>query len=897
MATIASMASSISIQSLEPNYGRQMQQLDGRVKELTEEQAHNRDIILAPQLCTNTKSNGIQQHHVIIQAAAGTGKTTSSLSIPYFAPKDRFLLLTFNNELCGNTKHRVEFDWGLENTDTYTFHGFMNRFFGTCRNDIDLYNLLAQSNLVPKNRMPRWARVCLDEFQDANYGIYAISQLILFWQHKLYPPTISQTPTQLIIMGDTLQCLYEYSGADRRFITLAKLIYNQPPQNKIMSALEMANPKFTNLALTQTFRCTQPMVDFINKVMLGYPKMSAIKPGIKPQLHVCNIFDITEKHPIFRLILGLIKKAKGDYSQIAIISPAVRNNLTITRLANLLTSKGVPLYISANETDAKNEKRLSQGKLVITSVHKSKGREWPYVVVLGFDDYYETRDSQSTNEEQNKRERQQQQQHYHQEQIYTCPDIAYVAVSRAETELHLVQHYMNGLPRYINRAELPRFVDIQEHTKRPTNKSPTKTLKPVIHKASEIARHMDISIIRQAIGRLGYQTINPAGEGKQIIATPNEYIAPDGRVEDISAINGIAVPMWYECHYRRKAPEILGMITRMLGSDNGRQFAKYYNPDWQTKSKKPQEYTVRDVLQMSNLYMGLRDGYLYLCQQMECASWDWISVAQLNEAARRINEVIQRLVPQTTLGKSPKLEFEKSCSDPKNHICGSIDLYTALMVFEFKFKSGLATEDVLQTAMSMLLGHNIGMNELLQTVDSMTERRLESLEHIHAGHTILAHLGKSHEPAALKIVSKAADTNQLICIPTYTPGTRLLAQCKAADDPSILRPPVVGLEFNVEKKVVGEIPINTSDVIADLTWLKQQGLIHDKQGVLFNIKTGEIILITAKRAALEEMLGIILKEKERLNSGQFNRPTDTAFLAKCLAIQSGIWSGNGIGFL
>jgi hypothetical protein len=850
-----------------PNYGRQMLQIDGRVKELTEEQAHNRDIILAPYLGPKTKLFAAQQqqHHIIILAAAGTGKTTSSLSIPYFATKDRFLLLTFNNELCGNTKHRVEFDWGLENTDVYTFHGFMNRYFGTCRNDIDLYDLLAKTNLEPKVKMPRWARVCLDEFQDANYGIYAISQLILYWQRKLYPPSISQPPTQLIIMGDTLQCLYEYSGADRRFITLAKLIYTNPVQKKLPAAATgMVNVsiepiKFTNLALTQTFRCTQPMVDFINRVMLGYPKMTSVKPGIKPQLHICNIFDITEKHPLFRLVLGLIKKAKGDYGQIAIISPAVRNNQTITRLANLLTSKGVPLYISANETDVKNEKRLSAGKLVITSVHKSKGREWPYVVVLGFDDYYETRDSESTNEEQHRREHDQQA-----ETTRTCPDIAYVAVSRAETELHLVQHYMNGLPRYINRAELPRFVDIQEHTKRPTNISLTKGQKPIIHKASEIARHMDISIIRQAVGRLGIQQLNPAGEDEQIIATPNEYIAPDGRVEDISSINGIAVPVWYECHFRRKAPEILAMITRMLGSDNGRQFAKYYNPDWQTKAKKPSEYTVRDVLQMSNLYMGLRDGYLYLCQQMEGACWDWISVAQLNEAARRINEVIQRLVPETTAEKSTKLEFEKSCSDPKNHICGSIDLYTALMVFEFKFKSGLATEDVLQTAISMLLGHNIGMNELLKTVDSMTEWRLESLEHIKPGHTILAYLGKYHEPAALKVVNSNSAANQLICVP------------------------------NGSKKVVGEIIINTTDAIADLSWLKQQGLIHDKQGLLFNIKTGEILLITAKRADLEEMLGIILKEKERLNSGNFNRPTDSEFLAKCLAIQDGIWSGSGV---
>ncbi len=854
---------------------RQMLQLDGSVKILTDEQAYNRDIILSQNiyhknLFKNKSSIGLEHktphqqaaNHIIIQAAAGTGKTTSSLAIPYFAPKERFLLLTFNNELCGNTKHRVEFDWGLENTDVYTFHGFMNRYFGTCRNDIDLYNLLARSDLQPKVKMPRWSRVCLDEFQDANYGIYAISQLILFWQYKLHPPVKTgpqptqlsrHSQTQLIIMGDTLQCLYEYSGADRRFITLANLIY-QPIQTGVPQAHKPIG--FTTLSLTQTFRCTKPMVDFINKVMLGYEKMTSVKPGIKPQLHVCNIFDITEKHALFRLIMSLIKKANKDYGQIAIISPNVRNNLTITRLANLLTAKGVPIYISANETDTKNEKRLSQGKLVITSVHKSKGREWPYVVVLGFDNFNEMRnkniDSISTSETQNPADQQY--------KPITCTDLSYVAVSRAETELHLVQHYMNDLPGYINRAELSRYVDIHEHTKRPTNKSPTAGQKPIMHKASEISRHMDISVIRQAIRQLGLLQLNPAGEGEQIIATPNEYLAPDGTVEDISAINGVAVPVWYECHYRRKTPEILGMITRLLGSDNGRLFAKYYNPDWQTKAHKPTEYTVRDVLQMSNLYIGLRDGYLYLCRQMEGASWDWITVAQLNESARRINEVIQRLVPETA-GKTQKLAFEKTCSDPKNHICGSIDLYTPMTVFEFKFKSGLATEDILQTAISMLLGHNIGMNELLATVDSMTERRIESLEHIRPNHVILAYLGKSREPTALKVISKSAD-DMLICKVT-------------------------------SNKSGQEITMNTQEVIADLTWLKQQGFIHDKQGILFNIKTGEIIQITATRAQLEEMLCIILKEKERMNSGKIQKPTDTEFLAACLEIQNGIWSGSG----
>jgi hypothetical protein len=241
----------------------------------------------------------------------------------------------------------------------------------------------------------------------------------------------------------------------------------------------------------------------------------------------------------------------------------------------------------------------------------------------------------------------------------SCPDLAYVAVSRAETELHLVQHFMNDLPGYVNVTEFKKYVDIREYNKRPINKKDASTPKLPLYRASEIARHMDISVIRQAISKLGLTQLNPPGlTDSAIIQTPNEYVAPNDTVEDISAINGVAVPVWYECQYRDKQPEILPAIQRMLGADEGRVFRRYYNSKWH--DMKPREYTVRDVLQMANLYIGLRDGYLYICRQMSASGWDWITLAQLNEAARRINEVIQRLVPGINSQRPPKLQFEKS---------------------------------------------------------------------------------------------------------------------------------------------------------------------------------------------------------------------------------------------
>lgn len=864
---------------------REMHQLDGSVKTLTVEQANNRDIILTPAIVSNTKTGAKQVNNIIILAAAGTGKTTSCLAIPYFAANERFLLLTFNNELCGNTKQRVENDWGLANTDVYTFHGFMNRYFGKCRNDIDLFELLAQPGLRPKTKLPKWSRMALDEFQDANYGIYAISQIILSWQFRQY-----QEIPQLVILGDTLQCLYEYSGADRRFISLAHLIYPSPcGRIPSTTSSQYAPSKFTTLKLTETFRCTRPMVDFINHVMLGYEKMRSNKPGIKPQLHICNIFDITDKHPIFMLVLELIKRANNNYGRIAIISPAIRGNKFIIKLENLLSERGVPIYVSANETDVKNERRLSNGKLVITSVHKAKGREWPYVLVLGFDNYWEMQKSMNndmfcdrlgdnTDETEFQRENQSIKTNLaakppHQKP--SCPDLAYVAVSRAETELHLVQHFMNDLPGYVNFTEFPKYVDIREYNKRPINKKDASTPKLPLYRASEIARHMDISVIRQAISKLGLTQLNPPGlTDSAIIQTPNEYVAPNGTVEDISAINGVAVPVWYECQYRDKQPEILPAIQRMLGADEGQVFRRYYNSKWH--DMKPLEYTIRDVLQMANLYIGLRDGYLYICRQMSASGWDWITLAQLNEAARRINEVIQRLIPGINSQRPPKLQFEKSNTDRKRCVSGCIDLYTPMTVFEFKFKSGLATEDILQTALSMILGHNIGLAELFETVDSMTDARIQSLDQIKVGHTVFILHNYNHVPAR---VTNILD-GQLIC--------QLLGMGIQSKQPSLTTEGI---------STPGSVIIDKNFVLADLTWLKQQGYIHDKQGILFNIRSGEIIQVDAKLSELDEMIAIILKEKERLlKTDSRKHITDTKFLRRCLQIRDGIWSGSGINF-
>lgn len=791
-------------------------------RQLTDEQAYNRNKILSD----NDKSV------FIINASAGTGKTTFSLAMSYFAPQYKFLLLTFNNGLNAETKKKRE-ELGLKNISIYTFDGFMTAYFGCCRNENDLFGLIANPDLKPKQKLAKWDYIILDEWQDANYGRYAISQIILKWIQMGYP---NHQP-KIIVLGDTYQCIYEYAGADRRFIGLAHILFAMDGKGNLQ------------LKLTLTHRCTRPMVEFINQVVLGYQKMDSHKPGIKPQLHICNIFDICpandlptrkkKQYPIIKLIDALIQKAGGDYGQIAIICQRIRNNSTIQKIANYLTDKGVPIYRSADEgSDNTDQKKLSENKLVFTSVHKSKGREWPFVIFLGFDNYWEK-----------------------DKPLATCPDHVYVGLTRGEVELHLVTHFGNGLPGFINRDKLPDYVDIIEHEKhRPSNAdSSLDNPREIKYNASELSRHMNASIIRAAISKLGLTTISPAGPEMNIRNDIEIQCPKTGKkfIEDVSAINGTAVPVWYECHLLKRRPQILDKIIRMLGADDRKIFKKYYNSEWPTLE--PENYTVRDVLQMCNLFIGLMSGYLSDCQQMKRSNWAWISSAQLTEGASRIHEVIQHFT-QASNGNLPKLEFEKFGKySRQNHLIqGSIDLYTPVFLFEFKFKSGLSYDDVLQLGNSMLIGHKIGLDELLSNIDN--DKQLESQNHIRVGHTVLL----------------SNDIGRIIEI-----DDQVVTYCSELLKPNSINQPDDNIKITA-----------TADICADLTWLKRNGHIHDKQGILFNIRTGHIIHVEAKKAQLDEMLDIIIKAKT--NSSKAAHISDEQFLANCAEIKEGIFSSRGI---
>ena len=66
--------------------------------------------------------------NVIGDACAGSGKSTTILSIADKMPNKRFIQLTYNSLLCSDVREKIEL-YQLENINVYTYHSLVVRYY------------------------------------------------------------------------------------------------------------------------------------------------------------------------------------------------------------------------------------------------------------------------------------------------------------------------------------------------------------------------------------------------------------------------------------------------------------------------------------------------------------------------------------------------------------------------------------------------------------------------------------------------------------------------------------------------------------------------------------------------------------------------------------------------
>src|SRR5690606_13886669 len=105
----------------------------------------------------------------------------------------------------------------LNNIEIHTFHSFYQKYFDYCNNDIMMDKIISTKQ-EPKQTY-NYDMIILDECQDLTKLLYCgVKYLCSFL------PNLNET--KFIVLGDKNQNIYQYKGADYRFLTLASHLFN-----------------------------------------------------------------------------------------------------------------------------------------------------------------------------------------------------------------------------------------------------------------------------------------------------------------------------------------------------------------------------------------------------------------------------------------------------------------------------------------------------------------------------------------------------------------------------------------------------------------------------------------------------------------------------------------------
>ena len=339
--------------------------------------------------------------NAIGDACAGSGKSTTILSIAKKMSEKQFVQLTYNSMLCTDIKEKIE-KYNLSNLNVYTYHSLVVKYYDSTGYTDTVIRRVVLHNTPPKIKIRDFDILVLDETQDMTLLYF---KLVLKFSRDM------GSKIQLLILGDYMQGLYEFKGADIRFLTKSHNIWSS--YEGLLSNI------FHNCYLKMSYRITNQMADFVNNTMLGDTRLLACKNG-EPVVYIRQPTHFAEKYIIYKIKL-LINEYNASPSDFFILGASIKgNNSEIRKIENALVENNIPCYVPLTEDD-KIDERVIEGKIVFSTFHSVKGRQRKYVFVIGFNHSYFN---------------------FYAKRLSTdvCPNTLYVACTRATEGLYIVEH-------------------------------------------------------------------------------------------------------------------------------------------------------------------------------------------------------------------------------------------------------------------------------------------------------------------------------------------------------------------------------------------------------------------------------------------------------------------------
>ena len=631
-------------------------------------------------------------HNVMVDAVAGTGKTTLILSIAREMPDTKILQLTYNASLRKDVKETVEKN-DIQNLTVHTYHSLAKRYYlSTGYTDTEIRRLLFK-NLPLKDVSPKYDMIVLDECQDMT---------LLYFQLMVKFIKDIDCNIQLLILGDYMQGLYDFKGADIRFLTLADQVWD--------GLTNLTTPGFQKRTMKMSFRITNQMRNFVNDVMLGEDRMNSCREG--------NIVTYVRnsRSNISRVVYGEITKLLENGvnpSEIFVLGGSVKGaNSNIRRLENTLVEKDVPCHVPMLEGD-KIDDRVIDGKVVFSTFHSVKGRQRKYVFVVGFDNAYFRFNARTLQRD-------------------VCPNTLYVAATRATQGLYLLEsdNYATDRPlEFLKKSHIEMkkcdYINFKGHHQTIFQDEEDMNINDNLVKKHRITPTELVKFISESV----IETISPIID-RIFIKETDETITLDipsvietkkGYFEEVSDLNGIAIPCVYYDYLKEAFSEteeefdniprgnvLLDVIDNAV--DNMRVNDHIFLKEIVNSLPEKIE-TINDYLYVANVSVAVQETLYFKLKQIDRDEYNWLTDDMVLACKNRLREVIgpdcentMPSVEDTIIHESSEEQHEKideylsTIFDETQQFrfTGRVDLISETIAWELKCTSEITVEHLVQ---------------------------------------------------------------------------------------------------------------------------------------------------------------------------------------------------------
>lgn len=556
--------------------------------------------------------------NVVVDACAGSGKSTTILSIATYMPNHHFVQLTYNSMLCAEIKAKVE-DLGLSNINIYTYHSLAVKYYSNSGYTDTMIRRVLNHDVPPRSPIPRIHVLVIDETQDMTMLYFKL--VVKFC--KDHGESI-----QLLILGDFMQGLYEFKGADTRFLTNASEIWKDFPL--------LSSHIFVKCCLKMSYRITQEMADFVNDAMLGEKRLFACKHG-PPVVYLRRSVYNAEKYVVYQI--NKLLREGASPSDFFVLGGSVKGvRSAIRKMENALVENNIPCHVPMMETD-KIDERVINGKVVFSTFHSVKGRQRKYVFVMGFDQSYFKYFARNLSPN-------------------TCPNTLYVACTRATDRLVVIENHNNQKDRpllFLKMAHhelqkhpsiefkgMPQSVFSSDDDEYDMQNVPKHIITP-----TDLIKFIPEYIIERILPILEkiFVKVN-AEENESMIDIPTVIETKSKFHEDVSDLNGIAIPLMY-------FDKMLDKSSHTTMSGGGTMLRELINADMedllptehtflrQIVSNLPNTCTtIVDYLRLANVFVAVREKLYFKVKQIQDDEYSWLSNEMVNECFDRIHTIL-----------------------------------------------------------------------------------------------------------------------------------------------------------------------------------------------------------------------------------------------------------------